>query len=68
MNHRMVLGRHADARETAELTLADPNSVSYIADAQVHLIVRGRRALHDRVRSQSVFCPSEGRGGLGGVD
>ncbi len=38
MNHRMVLGRYADVRETAEHTLANPNSVSRIVDAQAHLM------------------------------
>ena len=32
MNHRMVLGRYADVRETAEHTLAVPNSVSRIVE------------------------------------
>ena len=34
MNHRMLLGRYADVRETAALTLPDPDSVSRIVDAQ----------------------------------
>ena len=34
MNHRMVLGRYADVRETASLVFPDPDSVSRIVDAQ----------------------------------
>ncbi len=43
MNHRMVLGRYADVRETAEHTLADPNSISHILDAKTPLTIRQDR-------------------------
>ena len=45
MNHRMVLGRYADVRETAALTLPDPDSVSRIVDAQTPV-----KAIEERKR------------------
>ena len=58
MNHRMVLGRYADVRETAALTLPDLDSVSRIVDAQtpVNAIEERKRKINavvERVRRHS---------------
>ena len=55
MNHRMVLGRYADVRETAAFTLPGPDSVSRIIDAQTPMNAMEERkrkinAVVERVR------------------
>ncbi len=55
MNHRMVLGRYADVRETAAFTLPGPDSVSRIVDAQTPMNAMEERkrkinAVVERVR------------------